>query len=382
VQQDYQEFLKSKAMKVSGESRTEPVLIYCASGNKRYMDIALANGFKCGGQLPGTIYHALYFADQNYHHPNFDAYMAALEKECPYMATVIDWESHISLDEVIRWANCASQFVQDTVIIIPKICGTIPDIPHEINGKNVRLGYSIPTTHGGTEVPMWEFKGRDVHLLGGSPQKQIENMRYLGSDVKSADGNYLSEMASHNNQFYVNGSAKDAKNRYAPQLKEVGLGHIEKDAPYAAFELSCINFRLAVQTGATVGVRWAVEADIPAIEKIARQFKSELGFVMRVKLKQQIEKRELYIAEYGREIVGFVNWHRCRDGVSTVYEIAVAKHRQGERIGAALLESVPKPIRLKCTVDNQKANDFYEDFGMTLLRVEEGRKRPLNIWYI
>ena len=66
---------------------TLPTLIYCAAGNIRYMEIALKYGFMPGAQLPNTIYHEPYFVDQNYNKPNFDKYMAALEKHKPFINT-------------------------------------------------------------------------------------------------------------------------------------------------------------------------------------------------------------------------------------------------------------------------------------------------------
>lgn len=374
------EFEATTATAVAGAipaTPTLPTLIYCASGNMRYMEIALKHGFKCGAQLPGTIYHDLYFSDLHPDNPPpMDKYMALLEKHKPYMATVMDWCEGREFSDVMQWADVASQFVQE-VIIIPKIIGSIPQIPNMINGKLIRLGFSIPTTHGGTELPVWEFGKRPVHLLGGSPQEQLKHMRYL--NVKSADGNYTMGEANKRNQFFVNGTAKYAKNRYFPQLQESVYGDIAIDAPYFAFELSCINFMAALR-GATCTIRYAVEADLIAIKKIANQFRDELGYVMYPSLRRAIECRELYIAEYGRQIVGFCNWHTRKDGISTIYEIAVAKHRQGESIGKALLHAVPKPIRLKCTVDNDKANGFYASQGMQLVRVENGRKRELNVW--
>lgn len=354
-------------------------LIYCASGNKRYAEIAIKNGFSYGAQLPNTVYIEPVFADQNWKKPDFDGYMVALEKHKPRIATVVDWDERRSFDEVMHWANTAAQFVKETVIIIPKICGTISQIPRTINGKEVRLGYSIPTTHGGTEVPIWEFLGWPVHLLGGSPQKQLENMRYLPT-VKSADGNYTMLMAQ-NNQFFVNGTAKYAKNRYWPQLQESAIGRVDdKDSNYVAFHLSCLNFMAANQSRAECGIRWGVENDLPAIKKIANQFKSELGYVMYPSLRRAIASRELFVAEYGRDVVGFVNWHKRRDGWHTIYEIAVRRERHGEHIGKALLSAVPKPLRLKCTVDNEAANAFYASQGLNLVRVEQGRKRELNVW--
>lgn len=354
----------------------DTTLIYCAAGNKRYASIAIQHGFKYGAQLPNTVYNSVFFADQDWKCPNFQGYIAALEKENPKVATVIDYDQSTTFKEVIRWSEAASKFVQDYIIIIPKICGTIEKIPHTINGKRVVLGYSVPTTHGGTEVPIWEFYGREVHLLGGSPQKQMELMRYL--NVVSADGNYISKMANKYNQFFVNGTARFAKNRFWPQLRETKLGYIDIDAPYLAFELSCINFKAAM-IGNTSTIRFAVEEDIPAIKKIANQFKSELGYVMYPSLRRAIVKKELYIAEYGQRVVGFVNWHKRRDGWHTIYEIAVDKQRHREKIGSALLNAVPNPKQLKCTIDNDNANLFYEQkllFG----GVENGRKRRLNIW--
>lgn len=354
-----------------------PVLIYCASGNKRYMDIALKYGFKCGAQLPGTIYHDLYFADL---HPDtpppMDKYMTLLDKHRPYMATVMDYQEGRSFADVMQWAGCASRFVQE-VIIIPKIFNTIPDIPHEINGKKVRLGYSVPTSHGGTEVPVWEFGRRPVHLLGGSPQEQLKHMRYL--NVKSADGNYIMGEANKRNQFFTNGTARYAKNRHFPQLQESVYGDITIDAPYIAFELFCINFAAALR-GCKCTIRYAVEDDIQHIVKIARQYSKELGFVRTVGLKEAIARRELYIAEYGRQIVGFCNWHRRKDGIHVIYEIAVDRARLGEKIGVGLLWAVPSPLRLKCTVDNDSANSFYASQDMQLVAVEQGRKRQLNVW--
>lgn len=49
-------------------------------------------------------------------------------------------------------------------------------------------------------------------------------------------------------------------------------------------------------------------------------------------------------------------------------------------IGKKLFSMVPKPIRLKCTIDNDYANEFYKRQGMKLVRVEQGKKRKLNVW--
>lgn len=62
-----------------------------------------------------------------------------------------------------------------------------------------------------------------------------------------------------------------------------------------------------------------------------------------------------------------------------IYEIAVPKAWQGKGIGAAMINALPRPIRLKCTQDNP-ANGFYLRVGFILIDTEAGRKRPLNVY--
>lgn len=131
---------------------------------------------------------------------------------------------------------------------------------------------------------------------------------------------------------------------------------------------------------ARVTLRLATAEDIAAVKKLANGYKSELGYVMVPALRESVQRRNLVIAEDAGQVVGFANYRACRDGWSTVYEIAVDKARKGEHIGAGLLAAVPGPVRLKCTTDNP-ANAFYERMGFTCVGSEDGRKRRLNIWH-
>lgn len=183
------------------------------------------------------------FVDQKWKRPDFVKYMAALAQYKPRLATVLDLERFDQLARVIWWATIAAQYVTEAVIIIPKCHGIIRFIPRQICGKEVRLGYSVPTSFGGTCVNYSEFSGWPVHLLGGSPLNQRKCTKYL--DVKSCDGNYHLKMATRYNQYFVgDGSATYAKNRFWPSLREAdgkswGDGSDTADAPYEAFRRSC-----------------------------------------------------------------------------------------------------------------------------------------------
>jgi hypothetical protein len=57
------------------------------------------------------------------------------------------------------------------------------------------LGYSLPTSHGGTPLPTDVFRGRRVHLLGGSWIHQLNYLADLGEDVVSVDNNHVNHIA-------------------------------------------------------------------------------------------------------------------------------------------------------------------------------------------
>ena len=206
-------------------------------------EIAVQAGFRQGARLPDTVYTDLYFADQDWRKPNRLAYMMALAHHRPALATVMDWEREDQLPEVLDWAEEAAPLVSEAVIIIAKVINEVHRLPRTIGGREVRLGYSVPTAFAGTSVPAWEFSGWPVHLLGGQPHHQIILARYL--DVRSVDGNYAHKMALRWAQFWTPGTVHYASNRYWPKLREADGKRWEQDAPYEAFRRSCENIMTA-----------------------------------------------------------------------------------------------------------------------------------------
>lgn len=219
-------------------------IIYCGGGNSTFAQIAIDAGFLYGSRLPETIYAPLFFADQDWTHPNRRAYMTALAEHRPHMASVLDLESTAQLDEVLGWAEEAAQWV-DVVMIIPKYTRAIESLPRTIGGKSVRLGYSVPTSHGGTEVPIWEFCGWPVHLLGGSPQAQMKLCRYF--DTRSVDGNMAQLMATTFCAFWDN--EKRTRRGQWPTLRDYDGHRWAGDGPAEAFRRSCKNIMMAWKSG-------------------------------------------------------------------------------------------------------------------------------------
>lgn len=209
-------------------------VIYCAAGNRRNAEIAIDAGLRYGGRLPDTIYYRPYFIDQEYKAPNRAAYMACAKQHRPHIATVLDLEREEQLPEIMSWAEEVSQYAQ-VMVLIPKFSGAIARLPKQINGKEVRLGYSVPTGYGGTDVPLSEFCGWPVHLLGGSPARQLDLAHYL--DVRSVDCNMIQKLAQ-NCQWWTPKS-NIGRVRHWPALEDVESRYA--DGPYEALRRSCHN---------------------------------------------------------------------------------------------------------------------------------------------
>lgn len=211
-------------------------LIYCSDGNAAFRQIATECGWLNGARLPGTVHGgALYFADQEWKEPDRKKYMAALARHCPHMATVLDWEREEQWPEVWEWAQEAAQWVRQ-VVIIPKVSGCLDQIPESVGGAAVVLGYSVPTSYGASPVPLWEFARRPVHLLGGSPHRQMELTGYL--NVVSVDGS-MTQQQSRAGRFWRR--ERGSKGHWI-QLSEIGVT-LRNNAHHEAFRRSCINIR-------------------------------------------------------------------------------------------------------------------------------------------
>lgn len=210
---------------------TRPVLIYCAAGNPRLAQIAMKAGFRYGARLPVSVRLPIYFADQDWKEPDRAAYMAALARHRPTMATVLDWERPEQEDEVLDWAEEASRHVEK-VVIVPKWPGCPARCPATVGGKDIVLGYSVPTSYGASPVPLWEFRGWPVHLLGGTPHRQLEISHYVR--VVSADGSIIAQQARHGRCWL----RRKGKTSHWWQLRDLG-DEERHDALYRAFALSC-----------------------------------------------------------------------------------------------------------------------------------------------
>lgn len=134
-------------------------------------------------------------------------------------------------------------------------------------------------------------------------------------------------------------------------------------------------------------IRKPTTEDLNEIKMLADQHKEELGFVLRPALEKAIVDQEIFVAEIDDRVVGFVHYHHRRDQQTTLYHIAVDEPYRRLGIGQALLTalgdeaySLNKALVLLRCPQNLPANHFYGKSGFTLLRVENGKRRALNVW--
>lgn len=149
------------------------------------------------------------FMDNEWHDYDHAAHVAAVAETKPKYATVRDAMTKqqcedagvefIPLPRVLEMAEEVAEHA-DHVIVIPKY-----DCLHQIPDRYV-LGYSVQTSYGGTPLPITAFRGRRIHLLGGSWANQRRYLALMGDDVVSFDNNHLLRVAEYGKFTFPDGS--------------------------------------------------------------------------------------------------------------------------------------------------------------------------------
>ena len=213
-------------------------LIYCSGGNPLLSQIAYEEGYLLGFRSDanmGGYACPVSFIDIDYKKPNWKRHLEIVQRYHPKYATVPDLsEQEVSQDDVARALAQAEQLQPhcEIVLIVPKLSGQIAMLPQDI-----AIGYSVPSGYGGAQYPSWELSGRRVHLLGGSPRKQMQAYLHLSAmaEVMSADGNYAHGQAIKYAMYW-----QKHQWRYHP---EKGTGG--KDLYQECWRWSCHNLMAA-----------------------------------------------------------------------------------------------------------------------------------------
>lgn len=173
-------------------------LIWCQGGNRESSRLAVSAGWWYGFRSDDS--HAAAelgpaaLLDSHWEAGKVDwpKHLRVADRVRPWLATIPDTMTLAEVPRTLRQAEQIAPYC-DKLLIVPKLEGVIDELPREIAGKPVVLGYSVPTGYGGTPVSEFAFQGWPVHLLGGSARRQAELCCYLR--VISADGNIAWRLA-------------------------------------------------------------------------------------------------------------------------------------------------------------------------------------------
>jgi hypothetical protein len=158
-------------------------LVYVMDGNPRLARIAVEAGFLYGVRGTQAPYYPPAFLDLDWRRPDFGAHLERCRAWRPRFAVAGDAEDDQQLARVLHQATALRPLVPE-VIVVPKAPGMVERVP-----EDYVVGLSVPSRFGATGAPFWEYRGRRVHLLGGSPTAQLRLGALLGPAVVSLDGN-------------------------------------------------------------------------------------------------------------------------------------------------------------------------------------------------
>lgn len=191
--------------------------IYTDSSSKGLCCMAIQTGLKYGIQsgYKGCIRvgefsdrHKVVFVDCDYKQYNHEKHVQSVKQFRPKYATVRDIMSenqcskagieYFSFKRILEWGYELKEYAKN-VILIPKI-----DVIGKIPASEFMLGFSVPTSHGGTTIPIERFSNHQTHLLGGSWKIQLDYIeRY--NFVVSCDNNLINKTAINGTFVYPNG---------------------------------------------------------------------------------------------------------------------------------------------------------------------------------
>lgn len=165
-------------------------------------------GWLVGSELSYIRHHenhgrTLDFIDMAWDEPKPDELVSACMRHQPKYAIAGDYE-HVEdgetvgepIEKVNRRAQLLTQWV-DQPIVVPHRSGEPAEVP-----DCAVVGYSTPTRYGGTEAPLWEYQGEDVHVLGGTMNNIKLVIEHLGSNINSIDTNTMHRDATQYGEYW------------------------------------------------------------------------------------------------------------------------------------------------------------------------------------
>jgi len=176
------------------------------------------------------------FVDLHWEDPQPDELLAATMRHRPQYVVAGDYDED-NHDDINDRGRQLRRYAEN-VIIVPHEPGEVPTVPDW-----AVVGYSTPTGYAGTDAPVWEYRGRDVHILGGTVEQVRELYPYLADDVVSIDCNSFHRGATAFAKWW--GGSK-------PHWNKLATATAEPENAKRAYENSMLNLSHALRAGGII----------------------------------------------------------------------------------------------------------------------------------
>ena len=122
------------------------------------------------------------FIDVHWEDPDRDTLLAKTIQHNPKYVIAGDYDGE-NYETINDFGAELNQYAEN-VIIVPHEPGEVKEVP-----EWAIVGYSTPTSYAGTDAPIWEYTGRDVHVLGGTMPQIKTVVDHLKDSIVSLDTN-------------------------------------------------------------------------------------------------------------------------------------------------------------------------------------------------
>lgn len=210
-------------------------------------EYGLLHGINSNMEQRKCIKHHVSFIDNEYTKPyNHALHSAVVARQKPKYATVRDimppemcakmGVQFYEPEQIFDWARELKEHAQN-VILIPKSQEYLDKTPGEF-----MIGFPMPSGYGGEgeaylPIAPESYRGRRLHLLGGSWARQLSYWYFFGDDVVSMDGNYIAKIAMMRQLVDPAGQVRSLSSHIPYQLD---------NALHVCFALSCSAIHTAL----------------------------------------------------------------------------------------------------------------------------------------
>jgi GNAT superfamily N-acetyltransferase len=188
---------KKRALNV-WEMRVLCALVF--GGNKKAPEWSRKSGMAYGVQNEDAAAAWPFMLDIHWDKYDWDEYMRLVKDYRPVMAMAADYERPSQRRELYRQIRALKAAGVMRVMVCPKFDGAVYHIP-----SWCIVAVSVPSQFAGfLPKDLTEYKGRKIHLLGGTPADQIDlipKIAGVGGVVISLDGNSHETSAKKGSHF-------------------------------------------------------------------------------------------------------------------------------------------------------------------------------------